>query len=150
VAAPAPQPPPPIDDLLNRPPSERLREHKYRFAQSLVFGLPVIALQIWGKTLGGEESARWIGLFQAMLAGWVIYVGAAGELFEGIVLLNRRRLVPGLFVATAALGLYLASLASWAHLLAYGRAWPITPQFHLSVAMVAVWTGWQWWRLSRL
>src|SRR5687767_3056847 len=72
-----------LQSLLDRPVSERLRESKYRFAQSVVFGLPVLALQWFGYRLGGTEADRWIGLLQLLLAGWIMYVGAAGLLFEG-------------------------------------------------------------------
>src|SRR5215470_17771342 len=77
--------------MLARPEWQRRMEYRYRFAQSFVFGLPVAGLQWFGHPLGGRESARWIGLFQALLAGWVVYAGAAGMLFEGIVWLGRRK-----------------------------------------------------------
>ena len=63
--------------LLARDDDQRLREYKYRFSQAAVFGLPVLALQGWGRSLGGPESERWVGVLQALLAGWVVYVGAA-------------------------------------------------------------------------
>src|SRR3954466_3838186 len=75
-----------FETLLNRPREQRVREFKYRFAQSAVFGLPVLALQRFGPALGGAESPRWVGVLQLLLAGWVVYVGAAGMLFEGALL----------------------------------------------------------------
>src|SRR4051812_47121983 len=81
--APTPLPTHRLGDLLRRPASERAREYRYRFGQSLVFGLPVVILQLWGLGLGGPEAAKWVGVFQALLAGWVIYVAAAGMFFEG-------------------------------------------------------------------
>src|SRR5262249_32594294 len=78
-----------IDSILHRPVSERVREYKYRFAQSLVFGLPVLALSLFGPALGGPEAGRWIGLLQSLLAGWVMYVGVTGMLVEALM---RRRL----------------------------------------------------------
>src|SRR5437867_3364487 len=79
-----------LQSVLSRPPQERQREHRYRFAQTLIFGLPVLALQWFGRRLGGEEQDRWIGLLQALLTGWIVYVGAAGLAFEGLLLLRRR------------------------------------------------------------
>ena len=45
-----------IANLLSRPPEQRLREYKYRFSQSIVFGLPVVALQLYGRALGPADS----------------------------------------------------------------------------------------------
>ena len=89
--------------ILNRPASERLREYKYRFAQSTVFGLPVIALHYLGPTLGGPEAGRWSGLFQLLLTGWVMYVGVVGMLIEGI--LRRRLTADGIVVGIGVRGL---------------------------------------------
>src|SRR5690349_4428997 len=71
--------------FLTRPASDRLREYKYCCAQAVVFGLPVLALEAWGRSLGGREASRWVGGFQALLTGWVLYVAAAGMLFEGLL-----------------------------------------------------------------
>jgi cation transport ATPase len=120
-----------VRNLLERPAEQRRREYKYRCAQSLVFGIPVILLQYFGHRLGGPEAARWVFVLQALLAGWVMYVGAAGMLLEGLILL-RRRILPDLLVALVALGLYLAGLLG-----------PL-PLFHLSVMVVAAWTGIRW------
>ena len=76
-----------------------------------MFGLPVLALQWKGTALGGAEADRWVGILQALLAGWVVYVGAAGMLFEGLILLPRRvmaELIPALLAVAA----YLFSLVS--------------------------------------
>ena len=132
---------PPFHQLLQRPPDQRRREYQYRFAQSVVFGLPVLALQRYGPSLGGPESGRWVAVLQALLAGWVIYVGAAGMLFEGLVWLVRRRFSADLAPAATAVGLYLLTLVR----LATGRS----PWFHWVVLIVAVWTGLCWWRLAR-
>ena len=64
-----------------------MREFQYRFAQATVFGLPVIALQICGPSLGGADAPRWVAILQILLCGWIVYVGAAGILFEGAILL---------------------------------------------------------------
>jgi cation transport ATPase len=133
---------PAIEQLLARPVEQRLREYRYRCAQAIVFGLPVILLHYCGHLLGGPEAARWSNLFQALLAGWVMYVGAAGMLFEGVLVLPRR--VTGDFlVACAALALYLVSLVCTACLLLTGKLL-VPSMFHLSVLLVMLWTGWRW------
>src|SRR5215212_4637806 len=97
---------PPADHLqalLDRPAEQRLREYKYRFAQAVVFGLPVIGLECFGYALGGRDAERWVGFLEALLASWVVYVGAAGMLFEGLV---GRRITADLAVSVSAVGLY--------------------------------------------
>jgi hypothetical protein len=141
-----------IQNLLDRPAEQRIREYKYRFAQSTVFGLPVIGLQYFGLRLGGPEAAVWTGLFQAALAGWVLYIGAAGMLFEGLV---RRRLSGDLFIAGAASVLYLFSAAGVVRLilLSDSHAAPASATgrlffVHAAVILLIVWCGLQWWRGS--
>ena len=137
-----------VADLLARPPAERCREFKYGFAQSLVFGVPVIALEAFGRSLGGPESDRWVTLFQALLAGWVIYVAAAGMLTEGALLLLARRPIPALLVADAAvaLGAVLLYLLGFLHFIAPAR-WPAL--FPWAVLLVAMWTGARWWQTKK-
>src|SRR5262249_49371439 len=137
-----------IQAVLARSGAQRRREYQYRFAQSFIFGLPVMLLQGFGYSLGGPESGRWIGLLQALLAGWVIYVGAAGMLFEGIILLARWLITPDLIISVAATGAYLLSLFAWATLMMRGSPWPLHPLFHWSVIVVAAWALLQWFRLS--
>jgi cation transport ATPase len=138
---------PALGTLLNRPLTDRIREFKYRFAQAAVFGLPVIALQYVGPHLGGAESSRWIGLFQALLAGWVLYV-SAGALFEGLIhLLRRNRPSVDLLVMLLAACLYLVSLATWMVLLA-GR-FRFHPVFHWVVLLILGWAGFRWLHLRR-
>ena len=137
-------------DLLHRPDDQRRREYQYRFAQSAVFGLPVLGLQYFGHSLGGPESDRWVAALQALLAGWVVYVGAAGMAFEGIVLLIRRRLTADLAPAIAAILLYLATLMRLAAYAvsfkpgAFPRGW-----FHWAAVLLILWTGLRWWHLAR-
>src|SRR5687767_8481385 len=119
---------------------ERIRQYKYRFAQSLVFGLPVIALELWGRALGGREADRWVLFLQALLAGWVMYVGAAGMLVGGLLALPK--LAPDLPVAAATIACYLTALASFA--VPTLRPWSL---FTCSVVLVITWSGFQWWRL---
>jgi hypothetical protein len=141
-------PPSRLADLLARPDDQRLREYKYRFSQAVVFGLPVLALELWGRALGGPESDRWVGILQALLAGWVVYVGAMGMLFEGLILLPRR-VMPDLFPALLAAAAYLFSLISVLHVIVTGQLWYRPLLFHVSVMVVGLWTGIQWYRWSR-
>jgi cation transport ATPase len=135
-----------IQNLLYRPDDQRLREYKYRFAQSVVFGLPVIALQYFGLRLGGAEAAAWVGLLQALLAGWVMYVGAAGMLFEGLLL---RKVTADALAALLALVLFLFSAAGVVLLIVSHDRHSQTFYFHASVAVLIVWCGLQWQRWSR-
>lgn len=147
-ASPAPiaNPKSQIANLLNRPLAERVREYKYRFAQSAVFGLPVIALHFFGPSLGGPEAGRWAGLLQLLLAGWVVYVGAMGMLVEGIL---RRRITADAVVAVAALTLYLTSALGVIYL--FVTACPLILQrlFPCAVILLMAWSGLQWFRGSR-
>src|SRR3954471_24566181 len=77
------------NSLLSRPPEQRRMEFRYRFAQSVVFGLPVLALQRYGGALGPTDSERWVSLLSALLAGWVLYVNL-GMLVEGLITLRDR------------------------------------------------------------
>ncbi len=137
-----------LADLLVRDDDQRLREYRYRFSQAAVFGLPVFALQAWGRDLGGTESERWVGLLQALLAGWVTYIGAAGMLFEGLILLPRR-VAADLIPAIVAVATYAFSVVSVLHVLFTGRLWYRPLLFHVAVFVVAAWTGLQWYRRSR-
>ena len=138
-----------IDNLLSRAPDQRLREYKYRFGQSVVFGLPVIALQMYGRALGPTDSERWVSLLQALLAGWVLYVNL-GMLFEGILLLPARRVTGDFIVTILAVALYAASLISAAHGVVTSRLLFRPLLFHVVVVVLAAWTGWRWWRMSSL
>jgi cation transport ATPase len=136
--------------LLSRPDEQRLREHKYRFSQAVVFGLPVLFLQVCGRALGGPESERWVAVLQALLAGWVTYVAATGMLFEGIVvLIARGRATGDLLAAAASLALYGFSVLSVLYLPFAGRLGYRPLLFHVVVILLGVWTGAQWWRWSR-
>lgn len=138
-----PLPPDAVDSLLNRPADQRKREFQYRFAQSAVFGLPVFALQLFGRSLGGAEADRWVSILQALLAGWVVYVAAAGMLFEGIVWLGRRKLTIDLIPAAAAVSLYVLSLVRTLYgIWLPSRSFPVL--FHGAVLALLVWTGGRW------
>ena len=131
-----------LEQLLTRPRDQRLREYKYRCAQSIVFGLPVVALQYFGAALGGPEAPRYVAVLQALLAGWVMYVGAVGMLVEGSILLDRRGFTADFAFAFVAAAVYFFSLVTGAHVVLTGRGMP--PAFHLSVIIIAIWTGIRW------
>ena len=147
--SPTASPTPSVEQLLARPPAERAREFKYRFAQSLVFGLPVMALHWFGPALGGAEAPKWAGLFQSLLAGWVIYVAAAGMIFEGALLVARGRVTLDFVVATVAAIVYLAGVAGWLSLLIRGGASRLPMPFHYSVILLAAWCGLRWASLAQ-
>src|SRR5688572_30779422 len=138
-----------VDNLLARPSEQRLREYKYRFAQSIVFGVPVVALQVYGRALGPTDSERWVSLLQALLAGWVLYVNL-GMLFEGILLLPARRVTGDFVVSIVAVALYAYSLLSAAHGVVTGRLLFRPLLFHVVVIALAAWTGWRWWQMARI
>ncbi len=129
--------------------SERAREHKYRFAQAMVFGLPVIALQLFGRQLGGAEAPRWIALLQAVLSGWIACVACTGMITEGIVLLIiRRRLTADLLVALVAVAIEVFSVLSVLHILVSGQIWYRPLLFHVVVVVLVGWCGLQWARCA--
>jgi hypothetical protein len=135
-----------LSELLSRPLDQRVREYRYRFGQSIVFGLPVIALHFWGSSLGPVDSQRWSSLLQVLLCGWVVYVNL-GMLFEGLID-HRLRFRGDFIVACIAVVLYLASLISALHGIIASRLWyPLT--FHICIIILAIWSLWRWLRLSR-
>jgi len=115
-----------------------------------VFGLPVLALQYFGPSLGGAESERWIGVLQAILTGWVTYVGAAGMLSEGLVLLaSRGKFMFETVLSLVAVGLYLFSAISVLGVILHGAIFYRPLLFHVVILLIATWTGFRWWRMSR-
>jgi hypothetical protein len=125
-----------ISDLLNRPTEQRIREFRYRCAQSIIFGLPVLALQWLGPLLGGPEAPRWVAILQALLAGWIIYVAAAGMLLEGLLIRSWKHFADT-FVAVLSIGLYLLSLIG------------VVRVFHWVVLLLIIWTAFRWAWLIR-
>jgi hypothetical protein len=135
-----------LKELLARPAQERLREYKYRFGQSIVFGIPVIALQWWGDRLGPIDSQRWSSLLQALLCGWVVYVNL-GMLVEGLI--DRRlRLRADFDVAMLCVVLFVISLISAVYGIITSRLWYPT-FFHVVIILLACWSMWRWISLSR-
>lgn len=130
-----------LDTLLDRPADQRRREYQYRFAQSAVFGLPVLALQWFGPSLGGPEADRWVALLQALLAGWVLYVGVAGMLFESVLRLGRRQFSADLLPSVAAVALFAIGLWRAVPLLAGETRPTLGSTFHWSVLIPMIWTG---------
>ena len=135
--------------LLARPRQQRLLEYKQRCAQAIVFGLPMLGLQWFGHLLGGApmEQQRWISILQALLSGWVIYVGATGMLIEGIFLWPR--VTADFVVAMVATLIYLFSAISTTGIFFIGRPFYGPLLFHWSSILLAGWCGWRWWGMSR-
>src|SRR5205085_5637729 len=123
------------------------------FAQSVVFGLPVIALQLWGSKLGPTDAQRWASVMQMLLAGWVMYVNL-GMIFEGALLLRRGfdkltagRITADFVIATVALALFLFSAISVSRVFISGALWYRPLLFWAQVVVLAAWTGFSWWRM---
>jgi hypothetical protein len=129
-----------IQAVLNRPPSERLREYKYRFAQSSVFGLPVVALHFAGPSLGGADAARWAGLLQVLLASWVMYVGLMAM---GVEALMRRRLTVDAVFTGIGGGLYVLALIDLARIMSM-RSTIEHGWFAAAVGVAMCWNGLRW------
>src|SRR3954454_63989 len=124
-----------ISALLTRPAEQRAREFKYRCAQSMVFGVPVLALQWIGPRLGGTEAARWIAILQALLCGWIVYVAAAGMLFEGLVA-RSSRFIADMVVGFLATSMFLFSAVCVIPIFIVGRLLPAPLLFHVVVLLL--------------
>jgi cation transport ATPase len=138
--------PPDIQTVLDRPISERLREHKYRFAQCVVFGIPVIALHFLGPKLGGADAARWTGLLQSLLTGWIVYLGAIPLLAEGFLLIMHRQFKIDVLIGHCAVVLYIIGVAGWI-MTVRGRTAFYPSAFSFCVIILVLWSGVQWLRL---
>jgi cation transport ATPase len=136
-----------LDALLARPADQRRREYQYRFAQSAVFGLPVLALEAFGRSLGGPEANRWVAILQGLLAGWVVYVGAGGMLFEAVLQLARGRPVADLLPAGGAVAFYAVGLWRTGLLLAHSET--ASPLFYWPVLILTTWCGLRWLLTAR-
>ena len=124
------------------PSNDRVIQYKYRFGQSVVFGIPVIALHFFARKLGPEDWERWGSLLQALLAGWVVYVNL-GMLVEAAMI---KRLTVDAVITAIAVTLYLYSIISAAHGIVTARLlYPL--MFHVSVILLAAWSLWRWMRL---
>jgi hypothetical protein len=146
----APNPHHEFQNALERPPNERCREYRYRCAQCVVFGLPVLALEWFGPKLSGssDEASRWVPILQAILAGWICYVGALGMLVEGLMTF-RRGVRADFIVATLSIGAYLYSLVSAIGVFVHGRPFYRPLLFTFVVLALSLWNALQWWRRSR-
>jgi cation transport ATPase len=141
---------PTLSSVLDRPPDQRCREYRYRFGQSLVFGLPVIALQLWGRALGGPEAGRWVGIMQALLSGWVCYVAATPMIVEGLIRMSlRRRVTADLMMGLIAAAAYVYSLVSVLHVVIGGKLWYEPLCFWITVSVLGLWNAWGYLRLTR-
>ena len=148
-----------LQNVLARPDDQRRREHQYRFGQTVVFGLPVLALQWFGRSLGGEEAGRWVGLLQALLTGWVVYVASVGMLAEGVMRLSlsgltttkrSHRVWQDSLIACVAVGLYLWSVSRLAFAVVLSHQL-VAPRlfFHWVVLTLGIWTGLRWFSLAK-
>ncbi|HYO09775.1 MAG TPA: hypothetical protein VER17_12455 [Tepidisphaeraceae bacterium] len=108
----------------------------------------MIALQVWGRSLGPTDADRWVSLLQALLCGWVLYVNL-GMLVEGVLTFRRTGISGDLAVATAAVLLYLYSLIAAVPGILTGRVWYRPLLFHAVVILLAAWSAHRWRRLSR-
>ena len=142
---PNPPDPPSLQQLINRPKSERRREYRYRFAQTLVFGLPVIALAVWGPLLGPTDWQRWSTVLQALLTGWILYINL-GLLLEPIV---AKQHYADLAIIVTALVIYLWSIAGTAHVLLTGRSSNRSALYCICVAVLSIWNAVRWLQLKR-
>lgn len=108
----------------------------------------MLALQAFGRGLGGPESARWVALFQALLTGWVVYVGAGGLLYDGIAALaGHGRVAASLLVGLVAAVLYLFSL--WRSVATFASGAAPHTCYHLVILLIAAWSGINWLRLAQ-
>jgi hypothetical protein len=144
TSAPPAVSPDPIGQLLNRSREQRAREYQYRFAQTAVFGLPVVGLWAWGAGLDPVGHERWGTVLQALLCGWILYVNA-GMVIEGVLL---RRVTGDLVITAAALGMFLWSLGVIVLMLS-GRGIRGVELFPVCVVLLAVWTGSRWMIMRR-
>ena len=118
----------------------------------MIFGLPVLALQVLGPKLGGPESARWIGLFQLLLAGWVMYIGAVGLFAEAMLEEPIRRHCSktafGAAVGFFSIGFYVIGVMCWVMVM-FAKLKVLPAAFAVAVSLPTVWSGIQWLRLAR-
>ena len=114
----------------------------------MVFGLPVLALQLFGLKLGGPEASRWIGLMQALLCGWCIYLAALPMLSESVMLIGLGKVRIELLISLAAIILYGVGVVGWIFTLR-GRAALLPSAFAAAVVLMILWSGVQWFRLAR-
>ena len=141
-----------MPDQLESPQTERTtsdrdglelrRQTKYRLAQSVVFGLPVITLHAFGRQLGGPEAGRWVGLLEGLLAGWVMYVGAFGWIGDALWL--RRRVTTHLIVGIAAIVTFLMGGAELVAVLFQRKTPGQTGGFFIATALVIAWSAIAW------
>jgi cation transport ATPase len=136
--------------LIHRSPVERCREFRYRVAQSLIFGLPVLGLQYLGPQLSPrpDEAARWVPLLQAILTCWICYIGALPMLVEGLLLV-REKLRVDLIVAALAIGACLYSLFLLLGVLIDRQTVYRSFFFHDVVIVLVAWNGVRWWWIRR-
>jgi cation transport ATPase len=137
---------PSLSDLTNRSQTERLREFKYRFAQSAVFGLPVLALHFYGPFLGRAEAPRWIGFLEILLSGWVVWIGLFAMVVEALLIK-----IPTFDSIIASIGLvaFLFAAISFIRLLLSQSVSHLMIGFPVAVAISILWNGLRWKMIER-
>ena len=106
----------------------------------------MIALQHVGLRLGGDEAAVWVGLMQMILAGWILYVSAAGMLIEALFL---RKPTADALVAVLAMVTYAASALGWVRLLLQHSQHSRAFWFDIAVIVLIIWCAARWAWLAR-
>ena len=107
----------------------------------------MLALQWFGPRLGGAESERWIGILQALLCGWIVYVAAVG-MTVGAVLEFAPPLVGDLIVGMASILMCLWSMGAVIPVFVTGHLAYHPILFHLIVMLLLVWTAIRWFWLA--
>lgn len=110
----------------------------------------MLALQVFGPELSAsaDEAGRWVPLLQAVLTGWVCYVGALGMLVEGLIQI-RQRIGADLLIASVSVSGYLYSVLLLICVLLHGRPYYQPLAFHFVVIALSIWSGGRWWQTAR-
>ncbi len=104
------------------------REYRVRFAQSLIFGLPALAVHYLGPMLasGGGQAAGSMAfpwLLELILVGWAIWVAALPIVWQGVWSLIHLRPTADLFTTSIIAIAYLPSAWGVGSLLFVDQPW---------------------------
>lgn len=142
-------------------------EYRTRFAQSLVFGMPAIALHYLGPVLavGGGESAGnmlYPWLIQMVLVGWALWAGGLPILWQGVMSAIHLRATADLLTTFITFAAFIPSVLGMVAVIFGYEPWfgtpvgqggesltsPAGPAFH--IAMFAIMLAlFQRWRLYK-
>lgn len=138
------------------------REYRARFAQSLVFGLPALAVHYLGPMLasGGGQSAGSMAfpwLLEMVLVGWALWVAGLPLLWQGAWSLIHLRPTADLLTTTIVMFAFVPSAVGVGSLLFIAEPWfgsptaphsgtqPLAgPAFHIAILAVMIATGQRW------